>query len=155
MREYGRRRRIQLDSERFGWIRSGGFYPIPLVCREGWFVPPWRKQVCRAGWGDYWPSGGRVYSPGAALILSGNVSAPLFMALIPGCLLLSRMTCGFPAANWGPWLAPVAVTAGLVVYFLAVPKVGGSSFRTARISFGGAYNDSLMLAMALGDEMQD
>jgi hypothetical protein len=77
------------------------------------------------------------------------------MALILGWLLLSRLTCGFPAAKWGPWLAPVAVTAGLVVYFLAVPKVGGSSFRTARISFGGAYNDSLMLAMALGDEMQD
>jgi hypothetical protein len=70
------------------------------------------------GWGDYWPSGGRVYSPGAALILSSNVSALLFMALALGWVLLSRMTCGFPAAKWGPWLAPVAVAAGLAVYFL-------------------------------------
>lgn len=107
------------------------------------------------GWGDYRPSGGRVYSPGAALILSGNVSALLFMALFLGWGLLTRLTCGFPAAKWGPWLAPVAVAAGLVVYFVGVPKVGGSSFRTTRVSFGGAYNDSLMLAMALGDELQD
>jgi hypothetical protein len=107
------------------------------------------------GWGDYWPSGGRVYSPGAALILSGNVSALLFMALALGWVLLSRMTCGFPAAKWGPWLAPVAVAAGLAVYFLGLPKVGGSSFRTTQVSFGGAYNDSFRLAMALGDELQD
>jgi hypothetical protein len=107
------------------------------------------------GWGDYWPSGGRVYSPGAALILSGNVSALLFMALALGWLLLLRMKCGFRAAKWGFWLAPVAVAAGLVVYCVGVPKVGGSSFRTTQVSFGGAYNDSFRLAMALGDELQD
>ncbi len=106
-------------------------------------------------WGDYWPSGGRVYTPRAALILSGNVSALLFMALVIGWGLLSRLTCGFPAAKCGPWLAPVAVAAGLVVYFLGVPKVGGSSFRTTQVSWGGAYNDALMLAMTFGDELQD
>jgi hypothetical protein len=107
------------------------------------------------GWGDYWATGGRVYSPGAALVLSGNVSALLFMALALGWLLLSRLTCGLPSAKWGPWLAPVAVAAGLLVYFVGVPKVAGSSVRTTRVSFGGAYNDSLMLAMALEDELQD
>ena len=96
-----------------------------------------------------------MYSPGAALILSGNVSALLFMALALGWLLLLRMKCGFRAAKWGFWLAPVAVAAGLVVYCVGVPKVGGSSFRTTQVSFGGAYNDSFRLAMALGDELQD
>ena len=42
------------------------------------------------GWGDYWPSGGRVYSSCAALILSGNVCALLFMALVLGwCSIVS------------------------------------------------------------------
>jgi len=107
------------------------------------------------GWGDYRATGGRVYSPGAALILSGNVSALLFMALALGWMLLSRLTCGFPAAKWGPWLAPVAVAAGLVVCFLGVPKVGGTSVRTTRLRFGDAYNNGYYLAMALADELGD
>jgi hypothetical protein len=89
-----------------------------------------------------------------APVIADYVCALLFMALVLGWLLLSRIKRGFQAAKWAPWLAPVAVTTGMVVYFLAVPKVTGASFRTTRVSFGGAYNDSLMLAMALGDELQ-
>ena len=107
------------------------------------------------GWEDYWPSGERVYSIGAALILSGNVSALLFMALVLGWWLLSRMECGFRAARWGPWLAPVAVAAGLLVYFVGVPKVGGSSVRTTRLRFGDVYSNGYYLAWALADELGD
>jgi hypothetical protein len=107
------------------------------------------------GWGDYVPSGGKVYTAGAALVLCGNVSALVFMVLVLGWLLLSRKQQGFQAVKWGAWLALVAVAAGLLVYFLGVTKVGGSSFRTTRLRFGGPRNDCFELAVALGDELED
>jgi hypothetical protein len=106
-------------------------------------------------WGPYLPAGGKVYSPGAALTLSGNVSALLFMALVVGWWLIRQAKPEFQARKWRRWLAPVAVAAGMVVYFLGLPKVGGLSLRTVRVWGGSIHYDTFMLALGLGDEMAD
>ena len=106
-------------------------------------------------WEPYWPSGGRVYSPGAALTLSGNVAALLFMALVLGWWLLSQAKPGFQARKWGCWVALLAVVVGVAVYSLGLPKVSGLSLRTVRVSVGGIWNDGFELAVALMDELTD
>ncbi len=105
-------------------------------------------------WAQYSPAGSRVYSRGAALTLSANVSALLFMALVLGWWVLSQTKHGFPVEKWGPWLAPAALAVGIAVYFVGVPKVRESTFRTARAWWAAARNDSLALAVALGDELE-
>jgi hypothetical protein len=112
-------------------------------------------QDAYVGWAYYRPSGGKVYSPGAALTFSGNVSAMLFMALVAGWWLLKLTWRGFEARRWGPWLAPVAVVAGVAVYSLGLPQVGGLSLRTVRGWGASVRSDTLELAMALGDEITD
>lgn len=61
-------------------------------------------------WRSYRPSGGKLYTAGAALTVSGNTSALLFMVLFMVWWLLPRTKGikGFQAQKWGPWLAPVA-----------------------------------------------
>ena len=107
------------------------------------------------GWGHYRPSGGKVYSPGAALTLSANVSALLLTALGLIWLVVSETKRGFQRQRWGRWLAPVAVATGMLVYFLGLPKNGGFSFRTARLRYSDAPYVSHELATALGEEMED
>jgi hypothetical protein len=106
-------------------------------------------------WAPYLPAGQKVYSPGAALTLSSNVSALLFMALVMGWWLLRNAKPAFQAQKWGPRLAPIAFAAGVAVYFLALPKVGGMSLRTVRVGSSSVRSDALELAMALGDELTD
>jgi hypothetical protein len=106
-------------------------------------------------WEHYWPSGAKLYTPGAALTLSGNVAALVFAVLVLGRMVLARGPQRFHALKWGPRLALVAIAAGLLVYSVGVTKVAESSFRTSRFSFTYPRSDSLELAMALGDELAD
>ena len=106
-------------------------------------------------WEQYWPSGGKVYSPGAALTVSANVAALLFLALGLVWLVVSETKHGFQHQKWGRWLAPVAVAVGMIVYFAGLPKIGGLAFKTARVHSIRVRSDSMQLAMALGEEMGD
>ncbi len=98
-------------------------------------------------WGTYWPSGGKRYSTGAALTVSGNVAALLFMGLFVVWWVLSRTKCitGFRAQQWGPWLAPVAVAVGIAVYLTGLPRVEASSMRVTRVSYGGLTHEILSI----------
>ena len=106
-------------------------------------------------WRPYLPSGGKVYSPGAALAFSGNVSALLFMALVIAWWVLSKAKPGFQARRWGRCLTPLAVAVGVAVYCVCLPRVGGLPLRTVRIWSGVARINTLELATALGSEMTD
>jgi len=106
-------------------------------------------------WAPYWPSGGKVYSPGAALTLSGNVAALLFMALVLGWWLLSRGKGRFQGTEVGALAGAGGGRGRVAVYFLGLPKVGGLSLRTVRVFSASIPSDTLDLAMALGDEMAD
>lgn len=108
-------------------------------------------------WEAYWPSGGKLYTVGAALTLSANVCALLFLALVLVWWALSwfHSSHGFHSQKWGQWLAPVPLAAGLVMYFIVLPKTDAAAFRLARASWATVKNQTMELAMALGDELGD
>jgi hypothetical protein len=106
-------------------------------------------------WTSYWPSGGKVYSRGAALILSCNVSALLFMTLTSVWWLLARARSahGIDLGRLGAWLAPVSILMGIAVYGVAVPKVSPSSLRLTKGFAAYAMNDALQLALEIEDKL--
>lgn len=108
-------------------------------------------------WEPYRPSGGKLYSTGAALTLSVNVSTLLFMVLALVWWVVSWIdgSHGFQTKKWGKWLAPVSVVVGLVMYFFVVPRTDSTSFRVTRARWITVRNDSIALAIALGDELGD
>jgi hypothetical protein len=96
-----------------------------------------------------------VYSQAAALTLSANVAALLFMALFVGWWVLRRLNQVFQARRWGVWLAPVALAAGMAVYFLGLPKVAGLPIKVTRFYGASIRSDIYYLADALADEITD
>ena len=105
-------------------------------------------------WDPYQPSGGAVYSPAAALTLSGNVAALLFMGLVVAWWILWR-TKGpdrLPLRKWGPWLTPSALALGLMFYAL-LPRADMASTRVLRLHGGMIGSDMLQLEMLVEDEL--
>jgi hypothetical protein len=108
-------------------------------------------------WTGYELSGATVYSKGAALTISANAAALLFMVSFSVWWIVSSSKL-LPSAKlhqFGHWLAPAAIGAGMIVYFLVVPKISIPSLRTVHLSFHALRNDALNLAQSLGDAISN
>ena len=106
-------------------------------------------------WVYYRHSGSKAYTPGAALVLSANVAALLFLGLaaVWWALSNSRWARQFHPARWAYWLATASLTVGLVVYAVGLTKTDMKSFRVRPLYYGLANSQAFGLAVEIGDEL--
>jgi hypothetical protein len=107
-------------------------------------------------WGHYWPSGDLSYSTGAAVTLSANVAAFLFMGLFAISWMRARFKGegGFPVrACWKA--AAVTAAVGVLIFTFGLAKADASSVRVVRGHRGIPGANLLGLAMVVEDELAD
>ena len=108
-------------------------------------------------WRSSRPAGGAVYSTWSALTMSANGSAFVYMVLAAFRWRQSRLPepRRFDPRRWGRWVAPVAVTTGIGLYFLVLPKVDGGSLRITRYSSYAPRYSGNVLSYAIQDALWD